>query len=247
MLGWRAGSNAAKIWTFAIAFVTFSLTTRVLAAQPVRPFTALIRTEYFSPDGSLARSVVREYARFSDRTIISRVREEFPTHDESPWEVFDVRNERMLIVDPNTKSIITREYKSRELLGDITNMEDESCPQNVETLPHSEVYPGYQTRLIKINDDPLERERWIIPELECFPVKSIEGRGVAHNEINTISLNEGEPSRDLAFIPPDYVERSPKEIEDIYFQSTGKPLFGTFALRLEADYQKRKNRPEPVN
>jgi hypothetical protein len=254
MLDLRLRRSVAKIsaknwkWLFllcwCVAFVAYSPVTHVRAAQPAKPFTALIRTEYYSPDGSLGRSVVQEYARFSDRTMISRVREEFPTHHESPWEIFDVRDERKIIIDPNTKSIITRGYGRQELLGDITNMEDESCPQNVESLPHSEVYFGYQTRLIKIHDDPLEKERWIIPELECFPVKSIVRRGTAHNEINAITLNEGEPSRDLAFVPPDYTERSPAEIEQIYFRSMGEPLFGSaFAQRLEADYQKRKALP----
>jgi hypothetical protein len=72
-------------------------------------------------------------------------------------------------------------------------------------------------------------------------VKSIVRKGGAHNAINAITLNEGEPSRDLAFVPPDYAERSPAEIEQIYFKSMGKPLFGApLTKRLEADYQKRR-------
>lgn len=247
--GWKwlfllSGCMAAGLLSFWISHVAYSPATRVRAAQPARPFTASIRTEYYSPTGNLARSVVREYARFSDRTMISRVREEFPTHDDSPWEIFDVRNERKLIIDPSTKSLNTRGYGRQELLSDITNMEDESCPDNLESLPRSEVYLGYQTRFIKIHEDPdTDRERWIVPELECFPVKSIVRKGGAHNEINAISLNEGEPSRDLAFVPPDYTERTPTEIEQIYFKSTGKPLFGTpLTRRLENDYQKRRAR-----
>jgi hypothetical protein len=263
MLGWHVGRNVARIWaskwkwlfllcgclaagalSFAIAFVAYSPATRVRAAQSARPFTASVRTEYYFPTGDLASSVVREYARFSDRTMISRVREEFPTHSELPWEIFDLRNERKLIVDPSTKSIITRGYGRQELLSNITNMEDESCPDNLESLPRGEAYLGYRTRFIKTHEDPdTDQERWIVPELECFPVKSVVRRGSAHNEVNAISLNEGEPSRDLAFVPPDYAERSPSEIEEIYSKSMGKPLFGALTRRLEADYQKRRVRP----
>lgn len=156
-----------------------------------------------------------------------------------------MRNERKLIIDPSTKSIITRVYGRQELLSDITNMEDESCPDNLESLPRREVYLGHQTRFVKIQEGPAdaERERWIVPELECFPVKGMVRKGGAHNEINPISLNEGEPSRDLAFVPPDYIERTPIEIKHMYFKSTGTPLFGSpLTQKLETDYQKRRAR-----
>jgi hypothetical protein len=35
-------------------------------------------------------------------------------------------------------------------------------------------------------------------------VKEIQRRGTLHNDINAISLNEGEPSRNVTLVLPDY-------------------------------------------
>lgn len=238
--------------SFGITFIVLSPPVGVHAAQtltpgkiarPVKPFTALIRTEYYSASGSLGRSALKEYARFSDHTMISRVREEFPSRKESAWEVFDVRAEQMIVIDPQTKSKISRPYPKTELLGYLANMEEESCPGNLADLPRGELYFGYQTRRITTHDLPDgDQERWMIPELECFSVKEIQRKGSSHNEINAISLNEGEPSRDLALVPSDYTERGPAAVEELH-RLAGAPLFGKgMTDKLEEDYQKRKVR-----
>src|SRR6185437_4328724 len=44
-----------------------------------RPFQAQYRTDYFAGDGYISRTVVSDYARFSNRTTIRAVREIFPS------------------------------------------------------------------------------------------------------------------------------------------------------------------------
>ena len=111
----------------------------------------------------------------------------------------------MILVDPRTKSRVTRMYPRQELLGYLTNMEEESCPGNLSDLPRGDVFFEHQTRRITTHDtsDGVQ-ERWMIPELECLSVKEIQRRGTLHNDINAISLNEGEPSRNVTLVLPDY-------------------------------------------
>jgi hypothetical protein len=164
-----------------------------------------------------------------------------------------------MILEPFTKSVTTLQYSPREYQQIVASLESENCdPQT--NLAGKKMVDG-QSRikfgrraiheverlpLATSTDGQLEwkHERYIVPELRCFSMHTIDQRSDgATTEEEVVSFQEGEPLASYFDVPPDYVDRSPLELNEAYAKKFGKgqEFWGEPALKgMERRYQRLK-------
>ena len=77
------------------------------------------------------------------------------------------------------------------------------------------------------------QEKYVVPELRCFSVHAIDRRSDgATTEEEVVSLQEGEPRKSYFDIPPDFTERSPRELNDAYTRKFGQKLWSEAAVKV---------------
>ena len=209
----------------------------------VVPFSAVVVTSYFSPEGKLVRKSSYDYYRFSDRSFaMIHQRQLYPTEKQWTGDVVDLQLRHDLIVEPLTKSVITLKRSLQEQLSFLDGLWDENCPDaddHVEATEDGGVLLNYPTVHITTHMDPTWKEnRRMIPRLKCFSVKDVDVSGESKNERVVTSLVEGEPSRELLAAPAGYAERAPAEVARAYaLASGGDQLFVPRLLeRLTKEY-----------
>jgi len=191
-----------------------------LAHQPVAeaqtqaasaPFSAVTVESRFGLDGKLAWKESREYYRFSDWAVASRETEIFPEQRQLLGGAGDLALEHDLILEPFTKSVITMKKTRAQQLSLLTELAEETCPDESDDVVASEpggIILGYATTHVTISvcEGAIMEDRWMIPSLRCFSVKEIDRfSDGCRNEFEATSLIEGEPSRSLLSAPSDYV------------------------------------------
>lgn len=76
---------------------------------------------------------------------------------------------------------------------------------------------GYSVVRVITKDSGGTEVKWVAPQLDCYPLQSeytaLEGRRVVDVVTN---VRAGEPEATLFQVPEGYVERSPREIHDLY-------------------------------
>jgi len=128
--------------------------------------------------------------------------------------------------EPRTQSIMTMHLPLAEL--------SREAPAGFTTCSGLDISDGSQHSTILGFDvvqvvvyDALGTEvKWVAPVLDCYPLYSAFTGPNGERTIEVVTkVQEGEPSRDL-FVPPvGYVERSPKEIQALYAETSSATEF----------------------
>lgn len=215
--------GGASFWLSSLVFA------KAQAQSDSIPFVARLSERYFKWDTDTNPTVVHTvHARRRDRSFVTQIASSNGPHGEGEplIQIVDAESHHDIVLEPLTKSKVTYMYSQQQFDNFISGLEAESCPANVEsgtgTFKGQALSFGratfYETKNIRLNPSAnLNVEKWTIAALRCFTSKRIAKLGDgARNELVTDSLQEGDPPTTLFDIPPDYVERSPAEVEAIF-------------------------------
>jgi hypothetical protein len=138
-------------------------------------------------------------------------------------------------------------YLSPKHLQDALSVD--KCPENLHELcEHSQLldYDVVRYKSEWDSKDPDLDDEWIAPELACFAMKDIFTAGDGPwNRKTVVSLKEGEPSSSLFEIPPDFVERSPDQLNALWKSTFGAPFLPDNALaNLQSQYNFQRTTPQ---
>ena len=212
----------------------------------VTPFTSQTTKNYYNSEGKLGRSETILYLRFRNRRTAYEVTQTYPTVYTEIVDIVDIPAGQRIYLEPLSKSKHTLRYTPQELAQSFLDLPSESCPSDLEWLDRNGVFFGYHTRHSVEQVTPTWREEtWMIPELQCYPVKQLDyllkaNLVEAHNEAVVTSLTVGEPTAAAIPDPSGYVERSPKEVEkEVERLSPGRKFWGaTVVDQMERQYQR---------
>jgi len=71
--------------------------------------------------------------------------------------------------------------------------------------------------VIKKEDDDVSLDNWVAPALDCYAVQETEVfRSGSRNTRNVYKIASGEPPEAFFEIPPEYIPRSPQQLENEY-------------------------------
>jgi hypothetical protein len=115
-------------------------------------------------------------------------------------------------------------------MGSIDSLSSDSCPADTANLEKVGVFFPVSHLALGLARTWVE-EKWAVPELECFAVKQLDYlivNGVigAHNEKIVTSITEGEPAPDLISVPANYVETSPRQVDEELARQWPGEVFG---------------------
>jgi hypothetical protein len=143
-------------------------------------------------------------------------------------EFLDLRSRVFVHPQPFLKSKMTSHLSESELPQYIQSA-FETCDgtEKDESLQRSTMLGYSVVRRVRDLKYGIETA-WVAPELDCYPMESsIVFRSGAHNETKVTSIQEGEPPDSVFQVPPDFVERSPEELQALHAQKyAGRKLFG---------------------
>ena len=243
----RRGLIACAMAASAGCVASFLATRQpVRAADPVPPvpFSAVVVTSYFSPEGKLARTASYDYYRFRDGSFaMVNQRQVYPVAKQWAGDVVDLQLHRDLIIEPVTRSVITLKRTREEQLSFLAGLWNENCPDaddHVEAREDGETLLGFPTVHITTRLSPTwKQDRWMVLKLKCFSVKDIDVSGDSRDETLVTSLSEGEQPRSVLSPPGDYAERAPGEVAKAYaLASGGAQIFRPRLLaRLAKEYK----------
>lgn len=196
----------------------------IRSQEPLRkPFTATIVERQYDPQG---REIYSEYALDAvrgDGSEVRMFRRHLPNQElfEPKW-VLDLNAKRRVSVDPSTVSITT--YLLSASVAAEYQAGDSSCVRAAENSSTARsVIMGMQ--VVRVTEDTPHglnavdhAERWLAPQLGCFPLKEIftfglVPAGAAQRSVREVLfITEGEPAASLFEIPGSYAERSPSQV-----------------------------------
>lgn len=237
--------TAAALLSCALSFFYSRRAYAQSTSRPVTPFVASFTTKYFAPDGSLRRTTVTRYARFSDHSYTATTDQAYPSARPSTAYIADLATGHEVIIDPLTSSMMTLHYSPSGLRNRVMARDAESCGNiDVAASPSGGEYFGHRTvRYVEHLGSNLTNERTMIPELECFTVKeTTDAVSGARDETEVSSLREGDPPEQYRFPSSGLTERAPAEVERLHADVSGGDGFlgGRFARRLSDEYSKRR-------
>lgn len=149
-------------------------------------------------------------------------------------KIMNVRTGVWQLLDPVTRSVISINDSPQQVQAMIAEMDrEESCPANLAKMPEAETMMGHAT--VYVEEWPtsdIKVEKWMAPDLGCFPLKEIEtsaAHGGAYNVHIVTSLQPGEAGSALMQVPDGYTERRPSAVENVHQRKTGKVFLGPVA------------------
>jgi hypothetical protein len=231
--------------------VTVIVSAVVVARQTpaVKSFIATYTLMYYAADGTLFRSTSSSFARRSDGSTYLQIADLYPIAGKHAiTEIIDTSNGTHVIVDPATQSKTTFHIGITEAQELAYGDEGDACPADLNLAQKADPMFGYTTvHYTGQFEHAGKREKWVIPELRCFPALEIitpSGAKSPHNEQRLTSLNVGPLAATLFSPPPDFVERSPMAVETLHMQTfQGEPFLGTnIAKGLDQQYFQSSNK-----
>ena len=93
-----------------------------------------------------------------------------------------------------------------------------TCDGSEKQAEQRKVMLGYDVVLIATTDIGGTIEKWIAPALDCYSLQTIHTLGKNRSEETVTSVEAFDPPKFLFETPSGYVERSPKETNDLYGQ-----------------------------
>ena len=223
-------------------------------SQPLQPSTAFVahieKRFMKSPDDPKPTIVRVIYARRSDNSFAQIFDSKSPdgTQTKSTSEIFDAQKSHTIILEPFTKSAVIMRYSAREYQQTVASLESENCgpPSNGKSITkfgRKAIREVERLPLGATTNSRMEwtHERYVIPELRCFSIHTIDRRSDgATTEEEVISLKEGKPPASYFDVPPDYTERSPRELNDAYTRKFRQELWSEAAVKtMERRYRKK--------
>jgi hypothetical protein len=162
-------------------------------------------------------------------------------------EILDVRNSELVKLEPFTKS------KTTVLLRSAADMQDELRKHDTcnaaglvgDSLVSAnriwDTVLGYSvTQVVKRWND-VRLEKWVAPQLDCYPLRShvSDSRG-PYEEVTVTKVEEVQPPDSMFEVPPGYTEASPSEVEALYTSKyPGYRYFGERTAR--GDYARDRS------
>ena len=215
--------------------IAYRGTPQTRARAAMRPFIAEIIEKHFGQEGELAPLPAGiDYITVGRKSDGSQVRflpiQEPDEKFTLVRDIFDVAGKDMTIY-PDTQSVIT-DYLPPVHVGHRIS-DTESCPPEAYSpTAQSSRLSGYQAVRIyteRSNKRGVDRdERWVAPALGCFSLRETHiFEDGARNEVEVISIFEGEPPSSWFTAPKDYVERSPSQVAAAYAARYPNEKFAT--------------------
>ncbi len=174
------------------AFYLISFTSNKLqAAGPlaeIHPLTAEITRKMYSGKGEIGKGTLfqitsKVYAQFRDGSIVFRVLEVYPVKKTLASQIKNATTGEWMFLDDATDSVMTLKKRPEVLRHMISDSEPIGCPEDVDMskLPDEEKLLGFRTlRYVTFPQDGVKDEKWLAPELGCFPLKEIQTSSI-HN------------------------------------------------------------------
>jgi hypothetical protein len=143
--------------------------------------------------------------------------------------ILDTSRNRVVSVDPNTKSVSTYRFSDREM--EHARNPPLSCDEHNGSLSRNpDAQPKIQgLDVVRLSGKMTATEnslaRWVAPGLNCFVLReemTLVTEQAAHRRTTT-SIVLGEPDPALFVIPVDYTERTPSEVLRLARESMGLP------------------------
>ena len=165
--------------------------------------------------------------------------------------ISDLRKRTWTKTEPSTKSLATfhltdSEIRDRRHSQNLCSSSEISlAKKSASEVATRAVMLGFGVIPVKVRESRHSVSRWVAPELNCYALRetAVSEHG-SRTEFQVEKLEIGDPPDAMFEGPPDYVERSPAEIEALYLAKyPGHPLFGRSLETIQQHYfahQKKK-------
>ena len=218
-------------------------TARRKADNSQAAFTARTLTIYSNPDGSevMRESGVEAYK--SDGSLATKLQRHVqipgrPAESHKIRTIMDLSARQRVMVDPFTESKFTMALSDEEVRHLRTKHDCPSARENqsIELNPPQETILGYRvvkkidTSPTPINGRVHRFEEWVVPELNCFTLRSIDrdvtdpNAPVIRSQLEAVEIIPGEPDGGMFETPAGFTERSPEDIEREIARRKGEPF-----------------------
>lgn len=195
----------------------------------VVPLQATSIETMFSEAGTLSMRKSKRYVRFADHSIVMESAEVEPRSVPLLTSILNVRANTWIDLDAITRSSTTFSYQLPGYVKSfVEGLAGESCSDvDLSKASPSDAMFGYQTYYVKDNPDPSwTRERWLAPDLNCFPMKRIDSLvGGSRDEEAVTEITVADPPLSKLSIPFGYAERDPDTVETLHKEATHGEVF----------------------
>lgn len=238
----------------AVAGLSFLITRKVRsqAVDSWRPFLAVGVERLYSGNDPVHPKTVwySMYARRGDGSDAQVWSVTSPNGELVESRGFsDVASGRKVSVETLTRSKTTYKLSQSEVGAPSTNCTNDPNAQRKRIL-------GYEVERVEeqssFPNGKMTVERWQAPALNCYSLRErvtfppeTAFAPSPHNEIEVTLVVEGQPPLSMFEDPPDYVERSPSQLNDEYARKfPGHRVFANPKLFDDAYYAQRPTRYE---
>ncbi len=216
------------------AFFVFSVHAQVANTTRVTPFVVYKHEGHYAKDPKLPPNLFDSmYARRSDGSWRHTFTAQAPSHDLSAAQVIeflDFRTRTEVILEPFTRSAIVFHLTDGEARSERERVPDCSAVPEVSVNPPTasgvRMLAYGVTRVVRKEDDDT-MDTWVAPALDCYPLQETETFTTGpHNSRIVYKVEPGEPPAAFFEIPPEYINRSPRQLEVEYKFLFGEAFWG---------------------
>jgi len=177
------------------------------------------------------------YARRGDGSWTYRHTSTGPHNDQNTAEMIefiDFRTQNQAVLEPFTHSAVVFHLTEKEAQWENGRVTD--CSAVAETgaragEDHQVRMISYDVARVVRKHEGVSVESWVAPALDCFPLLETETFPSGSRNTRTVyRIEPGEPPDSLFAIPPDYVLRSPQQLDAEYKFKFGVPFWGEPAV-----------------
>jgi len=181
------------------------------------PFTAHMVEEHFTDASAAQPTEVTDitYGRRSSGSEVSFTSFHGPDGQIGQLVyILDVSSSKEIQLEPFTKSSMTFYLSPKDLNQ---RLDSRGCSANTDEMGEHSKLLGYDVVRYREKEGSSYRyttqDAWVAPYLACFALKQIDATNFGPwNRTTVLSIIEGEPPSSMFDIPPEYVERSPSQL-----------------------------------
>ena len=173
------------------------------------------------------------YARRSDGSWAHHFTARTPAGDQTTGEMIefvDFRTQNQTILEPFTRSAVIFHLSEREARWERGRVTDCSAVPEVSggSVDASRFRMlSYTVARVAKKEDGLTLDNWVAPALDCYPIEETEAfASGSRNTRSVYKVEMGEPAEAFFEIPPEYIPRSPQQLEAEYKFKFGVPFWG---------------------
>jgi hypothetical protein len=228
-------SAFSMLVVFFLALVLgYRANSQVTGFQRLKPFVVYKHEAQYTENPKFPPSLFDSiYARRSDGSWAYYFITKAPDPNGSAAQVRSFMDFRALtdtVLEPFTRSAVVVHLSDKEARWERGRVTDCSAVPEARANPAE----GSRVRMLSLDvarvakrEDGAAVENWVAPALDCYPIQETEiFPSGSRNTRSAYKIEMGEPSDAFFEMPPEYIQRSPQQLENEYKFKFGVAFWG---------------------